>query len=114
MDGEKKNLQDKPCSGLLATTSSELVNEEEGVAIKNKLKYMQEGDRWEQVEQLWRNSVNFRRNMLLTNVDTHVSNFIDLEWPSYKHSLGYTLVSGIAFLTFYLQNNMNWTAIRLK
>lgn len=71
--------------------------EEDAESIKQKLKYIQEGERWEEVKQLWKSSENYRRKMLIESDSENVSRFID-EWPAYKHPLGYTLVRVIVFV----------------
>ncbi|KAB0803134.1 hypothetical protein PPYR_00104 [Photinus pyralis] len=65
--------------------------EENCVTIKEKLKYVQEGERWEQLVVMWKSVQNYRRKMLLENQESSIVSFLN-EWPAFKRPLGYTLV----------------------
>lgn len=53
---------------------------------------MQEGERWDEVKQLWKKCENFRRKFLVEDESKNIMNILT-EWPSYKHPMGSTLVS---------------------
>ncbi|CAH0552629.1 unnamed protein product [Brassicogethes aeneus] len=73
--------------------------EEDSENIKKRLKYAQEGERWEEIKTLWRSSQNYRKRMLLESNAENVVDFLK-EWPAYKNPMGYTLIEIDFKLTF--------------
>ncbi|KAF5274447.1 hypothetical protein FQR65_LT17006, partial [Abscondita terminalis] len=64
--------------------------EENSEIAKETLRFVQEGERWEEVQKLWVSCQNLRRAMLLQSNTGNVAEFIK-EWPAFGRPLGYTL-----------------------
>ncbi|KAG5862921.1 hypothetical protein JTB14_019735 [Gonioctena quinquepunctata] len=80
----KRKLQDSEPSDLLGP-------EEDAIGKKERLKYMQEYERWDEVKLLWKKCQNFRRKLLVEDESTNIINILT-EWPCYKHPMGSTLI----------------------
>ncbi|KAG5866775.1 hypothetical protein JTB14_019866 [Gonioctena quinquepunctata] len=64
---------------------------EDAISNKERLKYMQEYERWDEVKLLWKKCQNFRRKLLVEDESTNIINILT-EWPCYKHPMGSTLI----------------------
>lgn len=69
------------------TSKPDLEPEENAFNTKEKLKFMQEYERWDEIKILWKSCGNFRRNFLLDDESENIT-IILTEWPLYKHPMG--------------------------